>query len=83
MVNEFNLYIGQRVKRLRLENGLSSREAGELLGVKPRVVTDIEIGTKLLTPELLIRMSEIYGTTCESILGMRETGDPMLPECDF
>jgi len=59
----------ERIKQLRKKKGLSQSELAELVGVKNNTVSTWERGTRKPDFEALDRLSEVFETSFEYILG--------------
>lgn len=59
---------GERIRELREERDLSLREFGEKLGGKTAAfLSDIELGRRFPSPELLEEMAKVLHTTVEDL----------------
>lgn len=59
--------LGQRLKELRAAAGLSVREAADWIGKSPSYISKIEMRGEIPTPELLIKIAEVYGADVEEL----------------
>ena len=62
------LRVGNRIKDLREQAGISQEKLAKLLGVARPTVTGIERGQRRLTVDELVKLSEIFGVTADAIL---------------
>lgn len=61
--------LGERIKRLRLIEGLSLRRLSVDVGVSHTYIRDIEIGSRPPSPIVLARIAQVFGVTVESLKG--------------
>ena len=61
-------YIGQRLKTLRKEKGLTQEQLGERLGVSSRSVSRWENGVNLPDFDLLLELCRLYGVSLDELL---------------
>lgn len=66
--------LGSRIKKLRLEKGLTQEEIGKKLGMGRSNVGHIEHGRTMPSAEVLDKIADILGTTTDYLLG--RTDDP-------
>ncbi len=60
--------IGANVKRLRKEKGISQTELAEAVHVTQSMIAQIERGTKALTMELGVEISDALGVSINALL---------------
>lgn len=60
--------IGANVRRLRKEKGISQTELAEAVHVTQSMIAQIERGTKALTMELGMEISEALGVSINALL---------------
>lgn len=65
--------IGQRIARLRKQQGVTQQEMAEALGLAQPNVSNYERGVLRLHGELLIKMADILGVSTDEILGLQPT----------
>ncbi|HVG62927.1 MAG TPA: helix-turn-helix transcriptional regulator [Hyalangium sp.] len=53
--------LGQRLRALRLERGLTQEEAAEMIGIHPKYMPRVEAGRANVTVDNLIAASVAYG----------------------
>lgn len=73
--------LGARIRRYRLEQGLTQTQLGKLVGVSQRVVAYYEVKGVSPPPELLLRISDVLKVSIEELFGRKrgsktETGSP-------
>jgi Zn-dependent peptidase ImmA (M78 family)/transcriptional regulator with XRE-family HTH domain len=69
MPTELSQDIGQRLRDLRNEAGLSQAEVGQEVGLSRSAVTQIELGNRSVSAEEVIRFSTALGRSLSVILG--------------
>lgn len=73
------LKTAERLKNLRKKAGYTQEEAADLLNVDRRTITNIELGNKGCSVDMLMRFSELYGVTVDYLLkGDKEDRQEML-----
>lgn len=60
--------IGQRIKELRTESGLTQKDLAEMIGVAQNTVSQYENGTASTSLEIIIKLSEVFHTTTDYLL---------------
>lgn len=68
--------MGQRIRELRHQHGLSQRELGERVGVKQQVVANWESGSSNPKLKDLVALAETFSTTTDDLLGRPVEGRP-------
>ena len=63
------MLIGQRIKDMRLEKGMSQQELGDLIGVTKVSVCGYENGTRTPSLETFCILADIFETTTDYLLG--------------
>lgn len=72
--------LGNRIKKLREQLGISQQRLAELLGVLRPTVSQIENGERKITADELIKLSEIFNISVESLLDLRKEPEVILME---
>ena len=67
MARDRSTFMGQRIRRLRRELGLTQVVMAEDLDVSPSYIALIESNQRPVTASMLIRLAEIYGTDIASL----------------
>lgn len=68
--------LGERIRELREEKDISLRELSRKLDISPAFVSDIELGRRNPSDEVLGRMAKLLGTTV-SELSAHDTRPPV------
>lgn len=71
--------IGQRMQRLREEDGMTQEELGEKLGVSQGTVSQWESGKRVPGGEAVKAMAELFDTTADFILGIVDEEIKLVP----
>lgn len=64
--------LAKNLVELRKKSGLNQRQAAEKLGISPAPLSAYELGKKLPPLETLAAMAEMYGVSCDYLLGKNE-----------
>ena len=77
-----NIYIkiGKRIKELRESIGVSQQKLAELLKVSRPTITQIEKGERKISADELIKLSEIFNLSVESLLDLKKQPEVVLKE---
>lgn len=62
--------VAQRIHDLRIQRGLTQSDLGKLLHVSKSVISAYENGVHQPPYNVLIRLSGIFGVTCDYLLGI-------------
>lgn len=63
---------GKRIRRLRMEAGLTQEQLADKLNISWSMLSKIEIGNKGVSIDLLIEMAVLFDTTLDYIILGRE-----------
>lgn len=78
-MEELDIEIGQKLKKLREEKGLSMREVAARIGIDHSYIGKIEKG-KFPSLEKLRKICELYGVSVQSLIGQEITVPDELKE---
>lgn len=70
--------IGYKIKKLRENVGMSQQRLGELLGVLRSTISQIENGERKIFTDELIKLSEIFNTSVDSLLDLKKEPEVIL-----
>ncbi|MBE9573799.1 MAG: DUF4065 domain-containing protein [Proteobacteria bacterium] len=70
--------IGHRIKELREQLGMNQQKLAELLEVSRPAISHIENGERKVSADELIRLSEIFNLSVESLLDLRKEPEVIL-----
>lgn len=68
--------VGQRLRTLRLERGLTLEGLSEQTGISASTISRLETGKRNPTLELLLPISRIYRVPLDDLVGVQDTQDP-------
>ena len=68
MRNSLNTEIGKRIRQLRETAGYSREQLAEQIEISSRFLADIELGTKGMSFQTLIRLSQVLHTSTDYLL---------------
>ena len=70
--------LGKRLKQAREYLELTQADVAKLIGVSRVVITNIELGTRKVSAEELLKFSKLYGWTMEELLQGEKSEDKIL-----
>lgn len=59
----------ERLRELREDRDLTQTEVGKIIGVSQRTYSYYENGERMLPPEVLIALANLYSVTVDYLLG--------------
>ena len=62
----------QRLKELRLENGMTQQQVASLLNIRQQSYTRYEYGTGEPSLQTLIKLAEIFAVSTDYLLGISD-----------
>ncbi len=65
-----------RIKSLREDSDLNQSEIAVQLGCSQQTYSNYELGRRIIPPEILILLSEIYNTSIDYLLGLTDMREP-------
>ncbi len=71
-------HFGEKLKNLRLERGLSQTETGALLGVDRSTISQYELGGRLPSYDILIKIANTFHVSADYLLGIGDYKDQKL-----
>ena len=72
--------IGQRIKKLREEIGMSQQGLADILGILRPTISQMENGERKVTAEELIKLSQILNTSVQYLMGLEDQPEIVLRE---
>jgi len=72
--------IGYRIKKLRKQLGISQQRLADLLGVARPTISQIENGERKVSTDELVKLSEIFNLSVESVLNLKKEPKVVLSE---
>jgi transcriptional regulator with XRE-family HTH domain len=79
-VTENSKKIGQRIKKLREEIGMSQQDLADRLSVLRPTISQMENGERKVTVEELIKLSQILNTSVQYLMGLEDQPEIVLRE---
>ncbi len=70
--------IGKKLKKLREQLGMSQQKLARLLGLSRPTISQIEHGERRICAEELVKLSEIFGFSVDSLLNIEEQPEVIL-----
>ncbi len=64
--------IGNKLKELRLQSGLTQKQLAEKICVSKSVISYYELEARCPSPEILIKLAKIFHVTTDYILGIEK-----------
>ncbi len=74
--------LGEGLRQLRRERGLSQAELAQLAGVSPSAISQAESGHRGLALDTLLTLTEALGASLDDLLSVRREGDYVLARRD-
>ena len=62
--------VGKKLKNLRLQLGLTQKQLAERMGVTTSVISYYELDERCPSPEVLIRLANIFHVSTDYLLGI-------------
>ena len=62
--------LGERLKELRKQQGLTQVQVAERLGLSKAVISSYEVASRHPSYDILIKMAALYGVTTDHLLGL-------------
>ena len=63
----------KHIRELRIKRGLTQVELASILGVSKSVISSYENGVHLPPYDILIRLSKLFGVSCDYLICVSET----------
>ena len=63
----------EHIRELRNQRGLTQTELASMLGVSKSVISSYENGVHLPPYDILVRISSLFGVSCDYLLGVSDT----------
>ena len=64
---------GNRLKELRKQYNLTQKQLADKLGITKSVVSYYELSERCPSPEILVKLAEIFNTTTDYLLNIERT----------
>jgi transcriptional regulator with XRE-family HTH domain len=79
----YEIMLGERIRQLRREAGLSQEELGHSSGMSTSYISRLETGEVNPTVEALSRIVRVFGLTIDTVLDTEATWHPLIETLDF
>ncbi len=63
---------GKRLRELRKEKGLTQKQLASLIRVQGSIVSFYELGDRIPSPEVLIKLAGVFNVTTDYLLGIEK-----------
>lgn len=63
---------GYRLRELRKLRNLTQKQLADLIGVKNSIISFYEVGDRIPSPEIIIKLSAVLHTTTDYLLGVEK-----------
>lgn len=64
---------GAKLKRLRQERNLTQKQLGDLIGVGNSIIYFYEVGDRIPSPDVIIKLSRVFHVSSDYLLGIEKT----------
>lgn len=75
-----HFFLGDQIKRLRIEKGLSQEELGKAIDVSKQAISSYETGVRDPNPEQRYKLADVFGVTEAELFGGMPTDKSLDPE---
>ena len=72
--------LGQRIKELREQSGISQQKLAEMLGVSRPTISQIESEERKISADELIKLAAIFNLSIESLVDLEKQPEVILEE---
>lgn len=74
-MNDINCIVGQRIRRLRCDRGLKTKELAKLLGISPQQISRYERGINKIDVSTVFKIINLFDFPYESLFSGPEVED--------
>jgi transcriptional regulator with XRE-family HTH domain len=78
VTEEFDAGVGQRLKRVREQRGITLTAVAESTGISKSTLSRLETGQRRPTLELLLALSKMYRVPLDDLVAAPDVGDPRI-----
>ena len=64
--------VGNRIRQLRLKEGLSQEQVAQILGITRSAISEIERGARKISADEIVKLAEAFHVSTDYILGLAE-----------
>lgn len=63
---------GRKLRELRKQKNLTQKQLAALIGVKNSIISFYEVGDRMPSPEIIIKLAAALNVTCDYLLGIEK-----------
>lgn len=63
---------GARLRELRKQKKLTQKQLASLIGVKNSIISFYEVGDRIPSPEIIIKLATVLGVSADYLLGIEK-----------
>lgn len=63
---------GERLRQLRKQKKLTQKQLAALIGTKNSIISFYEVGERIPSPEVIMKLATVLGVTTDYLLGMEK-----------
>lgn len=67
------LNFGEKLRNLRKQKNLTQKQLADMIGVKNSIISFYEVGDRIPSPEIIIKLAKALHTTSDYLLGIEKT----------
>jgi transcriptional regulator with XRE-family HTH domain len=71
-----DLMIYERIRHLREDKDLTQQQVAQMLFINRRTYSSYETGVRTMSPEVLIKLAQIFGVSVDYILSLTDEKKP-------
>ena len=64
---------GRKLRELRKQKNLTQKELASLIGVKNSIISFYEVGERIPSPEIIIKLASVLHVTSDYLLGIEKS----------
>lgn len=64
---------GERLRQLRKQKNLTQKQLAALVGVKNSIISFYEVGERMPSPEMVVKLASALNVSTDYLLGMNKT----------
>lgn len=69
----FMVDFGERLRQLRKQKNLTQKQLAALIGVKNSIISFYEVGERMPSPEMVVKLASALNVSTDYLLGMNKT----------
>lgn len=63
---------GERLRQLRKQKNLTQKQLAELVGVTNSIISFYEVGDRMPSPEMIVKLAKAFNVSTDYLLGMEK-----------